>query len=479
VAGDGVWQWDSVAHTWTAEAYSPGGTAAGHIAIGDFGDFPGTHAFPASTPEVAVISSGQARVQTIDGQIVFGPVALPGGGIGGPPTVGDFDGDGRPEFASAGGSAYSVFDLDCTASPVGTCASGTTTGILWSQRSQDASSNVTGSSIFDFEDDGAAEAVYGDECFVRVYDGRTGNVIFSQSRSSCTWYENPVIADVDGDYRAELVIGDNYNCGSASSGRDCSGFGLDARNTDPLFPGLRCASDAECTSCHCDMGYCRCTMDSECCATTGCETFVCAPPPAGTPGTGNTCRAARPLGPRRHRGYRDVADRWVRARMVWNQHPYFITNVGDFGSIPRTSMTASNWLDPTLNNFRQNIPGEQIRGASPDLTTSGSPLVCDAMGVRLTARICNRGTGPVGSGVSVGFYAGDPMMGGMRICTGTSVGDLMVGQCENVECAWPEAPTRAPGMDIYVVADDGAVASECHEANNVSVFRNVYCGAPG
>src|SRR5262249_36158933 len=210
------------------------------------------------TPEVAVIAAGAARVQTLDGTVVFGPVTLPGGGTGGPPTIGDFDGDGRAELASAGANAYSVFDLDCGPSPVGTCASGTTTGVLWSQRSQDASSNVTGSSIFDFEGDGRAEAVYGDECFVRVYDGATGTVLFSQSRSSCTWYENPVVADVDGDYNAEIVIGDNYNCGSAASGIDCSGFGLDARQTDPIFPGLRCHDGTGCLSGNCHMSLCRC-----------------------------------------------------------------------------------------------------------------------------------------------------------------------------------------------------------------------------
>ena len=46
-------------------------------------------------------------------------------------------------------------------------------GVLWVQPSQDASSNVTGSSVFDFDGDGQAEAVYRDECFIRVYNGRT------------------------------------------------------------------------------------------------------------------------------------------------------------------------------------------------------------------------------------------------------------------------------------------------------------------
>ncbi len=477
VSGDGVWQWDVAARHWTPESYVTTAQPNGHVALADFGDFPGSHAWPPATPEVAVISFGAARVQTLDGTVVFGPVALPGGGTGGPPTIGDFDGDHRPELASAGARAYSVFDLDCVGTPIGTCATGSTTGVLWSQRSQDASSNVTGSSIFDFEADGRAEAVYGDECFVRVYDGRDGTVLFSQSRSSCTWYENPVIADVDGDYNAEIVIGDNYNCGDASSGRDCAPFGLDARNTDPLFAGLRCASDDECTSGHCDTGFCRCTTDAECCVGTGCETFVCEAPPAGTPGTGNTCRASRPIGTLGIRVYRDGADRWVRSRMVWNQHAYFVTNTEEFGAIPRTSATESNWLDPMLDNFRQNVQGDATPGASPDLTTSGIPLACDgAGGARLTARICNRGTEPVGSGVTVGFYVGDPAAGGTRICDGSSVGDLMVGQCEMVECSWPEAPQSAPGVDIYIVADDGSVAGECRESNNVTVFRGVYCG---
>jgi len=477
VAGDGVWQWDVMTRRWTPEAYAVGGTVAGHVAIADFGAFPGAAAWPDATPEVVVISSGRARVQTLDGTIVFGPVVLPGAGNGGPPTIGDFDGDGRAEFASAGANAYTVFDLDCAASPVGECASGTTDGVLWSQRSQDASSNVTGSSIFDFEADGRAEAVYGDECFLRVYDGRTGSVLFSQSRSSCTWNENPVIADVDGDFNAEIVIGDNYNCGSAASGRDCSAFGLDAGNTDPLFAGLRCALGSECVSGVCDAGFCRCTSNAECCAGAGCETFVCQAPPSGTPGTGNTCRASRPIGTLGIRVYRDGADRWVRSRMVWNQHAYFVTNVDEFGTIPRTRDTRSNWLDPTLNNFRANVRGEAIPGAAPDLTTGGSPLTCDEMGARVTAQICNRGTEPVGSGVSVGFYVGDPAAGGTRICDGSSVGNLAVGECERVECNWPEAPTVAPGLDVWVVADDGSIAGECREANNVTVFRGVYCGA--
>jgi hypothetical protein len=74
-----------------------------------------------------------------------------------------------------------VFDPDCTATsrPRGRCASATTNGVLWTRPSQDTSSAVTGSTTFDFEGDGRVEAVYADECFLRVYDGLSGDVLYS------------------------------------------------------------------------------------------------------------------------------------------------------------------------------------------------------------------------------------------------------------------------------------------------------------
>ncbi|MEC7518798.1 MAG: VCBS repeat-containing protein [Myxococcota bacterium] len=479
VAGQGVWQWNGATRQWDAEAYATGGTPAGHVALADFGDFPGGAAWPAETPEVAVVSTGQVRVQTLDGTIVFGPVDIPGGGTGGPPTVADFDGDGRPEVASAGANAYAVFDLDCLGTPIGECPSGSTTGVLWSQRSQDASSNVTGSSVFDFEGDGRAEVVYGDECFVRVYDGRSGDVIFSQSRSSCTWYENPVIADVDGDFNAEIVIGDNFNCGSADSGRDCSGFGLGARNTDPLFTGLRCAENADCLSGTCDAGFCRCTIDDECCSGAGCAraAFVCEAPPAGTPGSGNTCRASRPRGTLGIRVYADRADRWVGSRRIWNQHAYHVTNVNEDGTVPALSAVSDNWRDPSLNNFRQNVQGEGRPDAAPDLTSRGdAPISCAADGTAtLEALVCNRGTEPVGDGLSVGFYEGDPSVGGARLCQARTRSVLDPGDCERVTCVWATPTTEEPGITLWVVPDDEGETGECREGNNAAVFEEVRC----
>ena len=46
------------------------------------------------------------------------------------------------------------------------------------------------------------------------------------------------------------------------------------------------------------------------------------------------------------------ADNWVRARTIWNQHSYHVTNVGVDGVVPQVE--SANWLDPALNNYREN-----------------------------------------------------------------------------------------------------------------------------
>lgn len=560
VGGDGVWEWREGA--WALEEYVGAVDVArrGFVAIADFGNFPGARSWPATTPEIVVINTVagsctpsprsaviSARIQTLDGTIVFGPIVQPlacdsavtcaaatpraCSGNSGPPTIADFDGDGLPEFATANGTDYYVYDPDCAASPrpSGLCSTGNTTGVLWTRPSQDASSAVTGSSVFDFENDGRAEVVYGDECYLRVYDGRSGDVLFSQARSSCTWYENPIVADLDGDFNAEIAIGDNHHCavvceanrdleactapGDCASGNCTGGFcrcstdmqctegrtcgraapslpdraNVCGRQTDPLFPGFRCGDDADCLSGSCVEGLCRCTSDAQCCSGEGCDTarIVCVPPPAGTPGTGNTCRAERINdGTVGIRVFRDVADLWVRTRTVWNQHAYWVTNVEEDGTIPRTRDWVDNWTAPGLDNFRQNVAGDLVRGAAPDLTVSVAEVSClsDGSPPELVARICNRGSDPVGDGVRASFFAstggdaGDAGRGTL-ICAPSSVRNLLPGQCEAVRCAWPDAPpNESAAVDVTAVADVDGLAAECREGNNEVVFRGVYCG---
>lgn len=499
VTGSGVYAWNRTMQTWSRESWyartdcAVAGCGEGHPAIANFGAYTSNLVRDPRIPEVAVVSAGHVRIDTLDGRTVFGPIALPGGGTGGTPTVADFDGDGFPEIAAAGAQAYTVFDPDCA--PVATvarlggrCDATARTGVLWSRPSQDASSNVTGSTSFDFEGDGRVEAVYADECFARVYDGRTGTVLFSQHHSSCTWYENPVVADVDGDLRAELVVGSNFNCGSTTTGIACPGTG--PRGVDVQFAGIRCASANDCPSGVCLEGFCRCLQDSDCCApsTGGADagvsnsecTYVCAAPPAGTPGSGFTCRAARPVGVRGIRVYSDVADRWVGSRPIWNQHAYSVTNVGDNASIPATSAARLNWREASLNNFRTNVQGSAETMRSPDATSAGEGFVCLASGAaELTARACNRGTATLPDGLPVGFYDRDPAaMGATRVCQSMTPRALAPGECVRLRCTWSTPPQETP-LDVRVVADDGRSRLECHEGNNLAVVPQVVCRPPG
>ena len=52
--------------------------------------------------------------------------------------------------------------------------------------------------MFDFEGDGKAEVIYGDECFLWVFDGTTGAVRFAAPHTSFTGTEASLVADVPG-----------------------------------------------------------------------------------------------------------------------------------------------------------------------------------------------------------------------------------------------------------------------------------------
>jgi hypothetical protein len=484
--GQHVWEWSGSA--WTLESYFPGASVAapGFTAVANFGAYGAT--VPATNPEIAVVRNGVVLIYAIDGTIVLGPIAVPGGG-GGPPTIADYDGDGLPELGVAGQAFLSVFDIDCTASPRpnGTCKNTNTcddptgnpgacpSGILWSRRTQDISSNITGSSVFDFEADGIAEVVYADECFVRVYSGVDGHVKFSRFHSSCTWYENPVVADTDGNFRANLVNGSNLACSDGVNGFKCSM--LNADGVDSQFAGAGCMVNADCPSKICDNGLCRCATTAECCSAGTDQAcldagYKCAAPPAGTPGTGNTCRAGHPKGVQGIKVYQDANDKWVRSRTIWNQHAYAVTHVNEDGTIPKRSAWKDNWLDPDLNNFRQNVPGTANGQDTPDLTAGISGFSCGASGALLSAPICNRGTAPVGSGVKVGFYDGTT-----KVCEATTSKPLGPGECETVSCVWATPPTTT-SKDIKVLSDDDSSNTECKEKNNEGSVLDVKCKPP-
>lgn len=473
VTGNSIYRWDTATNGWMQTGSGLGND--GLIAVADFGtysDDPNSDDRSSldGIAEIVVVSNGSARLMTRAGRVLHGPIALEffppatNAGTGGPPTIADFDGDGRAEYSVAGRGGYNVYDPDCAMGlDPAFCTTGSVSGILWAKPTQDISSSLTGSAVFDFENDGRAEVVYADECFSRVYDGQNGDILYSAFRTSCTWYENPIVADVDGDLNTEIVIPSNNNCN------------ISCPTLDPLFDGLRCEEDIDCpgtTTCGIEQGdttgHCRCAADLDC----GGNGYVCTDPIAGPSALGQVCRAGHPgIDQQGIRVVRDALDRWVNSRPIWNQHAYSVTNVTNEGKIPSSGTRLQNWTQPGLNNFRQNIIGDPRLIGTPDLTSSAQQITCDEGGADLNARICNRGTEVVAGGAPMTFYQGDPV-DMMIVCTVQTTLNLAPGECETVSCPWPGA---VDGL-ITVVADDPGnsgieSSAECHENNNRSFIE--------
>jgi len=112
---------------------------------------------------------------------------------GGRANIADFNNDGTPEIGLAGRSVYVVIDYNAGALTE-----------LWSRLTQDGSER-TGSSVFDFEGDGANEVVYRDEDTLFVYDGTTGATKVSVPCNAATRYDYPVVTDVDADGQTDII----------------------------------------------------------------------------------------------------------------------------------------------------------------------------------------------------------------------------------------------------------------------------------
>ena len=159
--------------------------------VGDLDDDP--------DPEVFVTSGQGLWMLEHTGAIKWGPVTPTGVGAGAylvwqrPGTIHDFDGDNVSEWASSSQSAYAVYEGPNAAD------------VLWQAVVSD-SSGAAGGTAFDFLGDGIAEAMYADEQFFRIYDGLTGAELLSIQRGSPTISEYPVVADIDNDGSAEILV---------------------------------------------------------------------------------------------------------------------------------------------------------------------------------------------------------------------------------------------------------------------------------
>ena len=138
-------------------------------------------------------SNGQFKVYDPDGVELYGSTFS--NGSPGPQAVADFDGDGVAEVAFASQGMLYVRELNGTP--------------LWGVPVSDVS-GLAGVSGYDVDGDQRYEVLYADEHTVYILDGLTGTTLWSMGgHSSGTLWEYPVVADVDADGSAEIVIASN------------------------------------------------------------------------------------------------------------------------------------------------------------------------------------------------------------------------------------------------------------------------------
>lgn len=197
----------------------------GHPAIGRVFDESSS-----GPPQVIVVDATWITARdALTGRAVWGPVRYASGRGAGPPTLADFDGDGVSEIGVQADHAYVVFDPSLP-SP----------HIRWATPTEDRTPGTVGAAAFDFDGDGAADIAVSDECHVRILSGRDGRVLWVESNPSRTIWEYPVVADVDGDGRAELIVSSNER---DTGGVDELGCGTRADSYSAPRPALRVFRD--------------------------------------------------------------------------------------------------------------------------------------------------------------------------------------------------------------------------------------------
>jgi hypothetical protein len=150
-------------------------------------------------PEIFITSGQGLWMVEHDGEIAYGPVTPTGIPASAylvwqrPGTIHDFDGDNVSDWASSSQSAYAVYQGPDAAD------------VLWQVDIADFS-GAAGGTAFDFLGDGVAEAMYADEQNFRIYDGLTGVVQLTIPRQSPTISEYPIVADIDNDGSAEILV---------------------------------------------------------------------------------------------------------------------------------------------------------------------------------------------------------------------------------------------------------------------------------
>jgi hypothetical protein len=375
-------------------------------------------------PEVVLVASQatQAKVWILngaDGSPFLGPVTLPTtvhGSIGGPPAIVASAGNGPPRIGVATSDYYWLLEPDPTHATI---------NILWHVPIHNYAASQGAAVSFDFEGNGNPAIVFGDECYLWVLDGETGQVRFSTSRTSNVATSDPIVADLDGDGHAEILY--------PSAGVDPSNTGwgcLDATGNPVTINGAR-----------------------------------------WQPGT---------VPNKSYRGLVELGspDRsWVATRTLWNEHTYHVTNICDdtdhacpapnvYGAIPKVETL--NWTLPWLNNFRENARSTGLFDA-PDAAVTLAARCSSPPTLLVDVR--NVGQALLPSGVTVGVYEQTADGGQTLLTTLTTTHALGPNQTE------PFAVAATAGSGTYVAAITNTTTfAECRTDNDSSAPVVASCG---
>lgn len=160
----------------------------GSVAVANFDDD--------DAPEIYVQYDGAHGVLEHDGSVLAecptGSVEISGAG-GYPVAIHDIDDDGIAELLFGYQDRVYVLAIDN-----GACV------VQWS-RKIDTIDGLSSGTLFDLLGDGRAEAIYADRSRVRLYAG-DGTELFQIAHTARESIANPIVADVDGDGAAEIVI---------------------------------------------------------------------------------------------------------------------------------------------------------------------------------------------------------------------------------------------------------------------------------
>ncbi len=199
VAGNTVYNFDGSIKWWNTSVTD------GLTAVGNLDDDPYAEIVLVTAVNQVPYPQG-ARVYILDhnGEIKRGPVftrdydgqsnATPP-----PPTIADFDGDGQPEIGIKLLGSYLILDRNLNYKNKLIIPA-------WPD------SYLTSATVFDLNGDGIPEVLINSDYFFRIFDGKSGSLIHEEKFGSGGAFQNAIVADVDNDSHAEvIVVGNNYS----------------------------------------------------------------------------------------------------------------------------------------------------------------------------------------------------------------------------------------------------------------------------